>query len=698
MMDIKKRFVLIPALVVMLLLTSLSFVAANTPNEQDGKVIAQIQELLQQLKTYDYGQTRVTLTELDALVCASLQKPELKTQIEKEMLSFLQTEATFAGKQFICKELSIIGSKQAAPVLGKLLKDEKTADIALYALERISAPEVDKILLDALDKSAGKAKIGIVNTLGQRKTAKATDKLGKLLTAADPLLAQAAAAALGKIGDEKAANLLEKSLQTSTGVTRCRVLDAYLLCADNLAVNGNTARAMAIYKNLYESKEPAPVRTAALRGLTLNDNAGAVALILSVLQSDDKTLQAAAISLLRELPQNTDFTFIINQLPALSVTGQIQLLTVFAEMNITTAHDAVINATKHEDESVRIAALTALTKLGTEADIVTLAQIAANTKGAEQEAARSSLYLMPGKAVDQTIVQKIPEVENKTRVELVKSTGERNIVSSSLTLLKTSTDEDRSVRRDSWRALALVASPEQLNDLLQIMVKEQDSGLRKEAEKTIVTVAQKYTDTDKQDKPVRELLTKTTDPEIKGSLLQILGKLGNKQALPILRETLKDKNPDLQAHAIRALSGWPNTEPLNDLLQVTKTSQNEIHQILALRGYIDLLKLENKRPDSESIELYLTAMSLAQNVNEKRMVLSGLGALRSMLAMQTAAKYLDDPALQPEAEAAIMSMLRNVQDRDSDKMVAILTKIKDTTKDDKTRELATMMIDRMKNN
>ncbi|HPG40690.1 MAG TPA: HEAT repeat domain-containing protein [bacterium] len=698
MINMKKRVVLVAILAVMLLLANLSFVAANAPEDQDGKALTQVQELLKQIKTYDFGQSRVSLTDLDALVCSSLQNAELKAQIEKELLSFLQTDASFAGKQFICKELSIIGSKDATPVLAKLLQDEKTADIALYALERIPAPEVDKALLNALDKSTGKVKTGIVNTLGQRKTAQATEKLGKLLADADPMVAQAAAAALGKIGTDKAAELLEKSLQTSTGDLHIRSLDALLLCADNLAVGGNTARAIAIYKNLFASKEAVPVRTAALRGLVVNDKANAVALILSVLKSDDKAHEAAAISMLRELPQNTDFTPIIDHLPALSVPGQVQLLSVFAEMNITAAHDAVVNTTRHSDESVRIAALTALAKLGTADDVVLLAQIAAETKGAEQEAARSSLYLLPGAVIDQTIIEKISLVENKTRVELVKSVGERNIVSSSLTLLKTSTDEDRSVRRDSWRALALVAEPEQVNELLQILVKEQDSGLRKEAEKTIVTVAQKNADTDKQDKPVLDILAKTSDPDIKGSLLQILGKIGNKHSLPILRETLKDKNPDLQAHAIRALSGWPNVEPLDDLLQVAKTSQDETHRILALRGYVDLLKLENKRPDSESIELYLTAMTLAQDVNEKRMVLSGFGTLRSMLAMETVAKYLDDPALQPEAEAAVMSLLRSVRERNSDKMIEILTKIKNITQNDETREFCTMIIDRMKDN
>jgi len=41
-------------------------------------------------------------------------------------------------KNYICKELSIFGTEQALPILKDLQKNEETAEMARYAIERIT--------------------------------------------------------------------------------------------------------------------------------------------------------------------------------------------------------------------------------------------------------------------------------------------------------------------------------------------------------------------------------------------------------------------------------------------------------------------------------------------------------------------------------------------------------------------------------
>ena len=59
---------------------------------------------------------------------------ELKA-IEKALLGVLTSDAKYAGKQYVCRELSLVGTDQSVPVLAKMLTDEKLSDMARYALE-----------------------------------------------------------------------------------------------------------------------------------------------------------------------------------------------------------------------------------------------------------------------------------------------------------------------------------------------------------------------------------------------------------------------------------------------------------------------------------------------------------------------------------------------------------------------------------
>lgn len=81
------------------------------------------------------------------------------------------------------------------------------------------------------------------------------------------------------------------------------------------------------------------------------------------------------------------------------------------------------------------------------------------------------------------------------------------------------------------------------------------------------------------------------------------------------------------------------------------------NRVLALRGYINLVRIRSRRPSRESIDMFLTAMDLATEPSEKRMVLAGLGDLWSVEAINVVAPYLDDPALRHEAEAAAFRLL-----------------------------------------
>jgi type 1 glutamine amidotransferase len=239
------------------------------PNVSSGKgsEMPELQELLGKVKTYDWGQSRLALTEVSEIIKKAQGDKAQLAKIEKALLGVLESDATRAGKQYVCRELSIIGTEQSVTTLAGMLADEETSDMARYALERIPGSAVDEALRGALRKAKGNARIGIINSLGQRRDKRAVRNLSRILGRPNQEAAIAAAAALGQIADSQAAEALAEAKNKAEGKLLSVVLDAYLKCADQLVADGDKVKAMAIYKELQKEGMPKPIRAAALTGM-----------------------------------------------------------------------------------------------------------------------------------------------------------------------------------------------------------------------------------------------------------------------------------------------------------------------------------------------------------------------------------------------------------------------------------------------
>ena len=111
----------------------------------------------------------------------------------------MQSDAKLPAKEYICRQLALIGTARCVPVLVAMLPDTELSDCALFALEAIPVVSVNKALRAALRTADGNPRVGIVNTLGERRDRKAVRALSKLQDSADKVLSTAVKAALRKI-------------------------------------------------------------------------------------------------------------------------------------------------------------------------------------------------------------------------------------------------------------------------------------------------------------------------------------------------------------------------------------------------------------------------------------------------------------------------------------------------------------------
>ena len=157
-------------------------------------------DLIAKLKAYDWGGDRGALVGIDELIVAARGDGDKLAEIEEALLEVLQSDAKLPAKEYICRQLALIGTARCVPVLAEMLSEAELSDCARFAMEAIPDASVDDALRAALDTVDGNPRVGIVNTLGERRDPKAVRALSKMLDSSDGVLAKAAEAALRKIG------------------------------------------------------------------------------------------------------------------------------------------------------------------------------------------------------------------------------------------------------------------------------------------------------------------------------------------------------------------------------------------------------------------------------------------------------------------------------------------------------------------
>lgn len=630
---------------------------------------------LKAIAVYEFGQDREILSNFESYVHNITDSKEKKAELEYQIIDFLRSDATWAGKQFMCIQLSLIGTKKSVPILTQLLKKESTANMALYCLTRIPDPAVNKMLRKMLKKTQGNTQIGIINTLGMRRDDKASKYLKSFLFSKNIETASAAASALGKIGDKKSANYLFQALKKCNVNHQKLMLDGYLACADQQVEMNEAESADAIYKSVYFGDYPHTFKSAALRGLVLTQPQNGLDFILSSIKTDDLNMQPVAFSLISQLPADISLQPLYDLMSSISELGQVQVLAALAERKEMSAHSMVQKALKNQSQAVRIQAVKSLQNLGKSSDVLTLATLASQKNGLLSNTAREVLYLLNDNDIDDEIIRNIPAADPKVKVELIRSIRERYMTKATYVLIQSLRDPNYRVQRESYKSLGIVAFPENLNQLLVELKQIKNNSVRTEAENALALVALKYDKEQKRTEEVLAGLNKTKDISVQGSLLRILGKIGESDGLPMLKKSLANKNMDIRISAVKALSDWPNAEPADDLKRQIKMTHNTRLKKLSFRGWIQLVDRDKTIDNDNKIQKYIEAFQLAADDQDKKQVLSALANVKTKSALDTAIPMMKTESLKSEAEMAIYGIAMDLRSQYPEETKAIFREI-----------------------
>ncbi|HUU36974.1 MAG TPA: HEAT repeat domain-containing protein [Candidatus Desulfaltia sp.] len=625
-----------------------------------------LEAILKDLDSFAYSRNEEVLYRLREYILNHRNAEEAQADSEERLLEFLDRSNNSGAKLAVCRQLRLIGSEKSVPTLEKLLLQDETSDMARYVLEKIPGPAADKALLDALNKAQDEVKLGIISSLGERKTPGAVKALALLLNDQETAIASASATSLGKIGGREAAAALAGAFDKAQESLKTDIASPLLRCAEEFLASRDYNSADGIFGKILNPQPPLlPVvlRQAALKGrIMAAEREEAARMIIDTLARGSQEMHEPAIGLVPIVFKESEIAPISDLLVKIPEAGQVQFLAVLVNYPKEAVQAAVLSAAKSPSPAVRIAALKALAKVGDAATVRFLVERAAGSRGEEQLAARAGLGTLPGKDIDKTVLFGLAGFPGESaKNELIRAVGERRITAGKNHLMTLAGSGSLQNSLEAVKALKAVASPTDIPALLDILLEMSDETAQEEMENTIAALARKVSDPYSRALAVEGLLAPlpnskvlpVTDVKKRCLLYRTLGKIGDDSSLTLLRTALQEENAAIQDAVIRALADWPSATPREDVLAIAQRSKDLTHQVLALRGYVRMIGLEKYQSPAAAVQSLMIALNLAPRPEEIKLVLGTLPDFACPDALALAESLLSVERVQAEAEAAV---------------------------------------------
>ncbi len=174
-----------------IILFSLAFLSCESND-------VELDSAIRNITDYKFGDSREPLSVVADLVVSSNGFSSIRQNLEKQFVKALDSDATLDCKDFICRQLALMGTDISVPQLEKMLTVPETSDMARFALETNLSPRVCEALRNALPVAEGDVLIGIINTLGNRKSSDNAGALMNLEGSSDEKVASAVTSALAR--------------------------------------------------------------------------------------------------------------------------------------------------------------------------------------------------------------------------------------------------------------------------------------------------------------------------------------------------------------------------------------------------------------------------------------------------------------------------------------------------------------------
>jgi HEAT repeat protein len=581
-----------------------------------------------------------------------------RTPKERALLATLRGDAPEADKALACKELAIHGSADSVPDLAKLLDHERLASWARIPLEAIPDPACDRALRETADRLQGRLLVGVINTLGVRRDEAAIDLLTARLGNPDPTVADAAAAALGSVGNAAAAVPLRKQLASADPRRRASAAEGCVLCAEHLLTAGQAAAAAAIYDAVRQADVPKTRRIEATRGAILARGEAGVPLLVEQLRSPDLAFHRLALSTARELEAKGVDAALAAEVSKATPERAAVIIAALADRNGAGVVPVLLTSATAGPKPVQLAAIDALGRVGDGSCVERLLAAAAGGDADIASAAQTALAQMPGRDIDEQIRGRLAQTTKADRSVflpmLLEIVGRRRIdavpeVAAALD------DDDAMIRGKALACLGEIVDLERLSLLVQQVLKPRDAADGMVALKALRAASTRMPDREacaEQIVTAMAAASAATKPE----LLEILGAVGGTKALAAVVDAARSGDAALQDVGTRLLGDWMTADAAVPLLELAESLPGGRYQGRAFKAYLRILR-QFTPADADRSQMGRKAYAAARDIDDRRAVLDAVRRTPTMDMLRLAVDAGNTPELRADARSAAATLV-----------------------------------------
>lgn len=590
------------------------------------------------------------------------------------------------AQDFLMELLDWTEDDACVDALAAFLRDTRLCDRAVRTLTSMHTPKAVAVLKTALADNKTANVSAVISALGALKTEDAAELIMPYATHGDAAMRQSAQLALANIGHAPVASLIAAESAKSRGFAKALADANTLLLARRLADKGQSATAAVMCRDLLRNEVTAVhVQCGALDVLVGAECEKALDDLLAAAHSGTPELAAAAASQANRMEGSHVTRQWLNLLEDADPFTAEHIIAMLGLRGDLGAFDAIAKRFNHVDEHVSGAAMHAAVLLDWQKAMPALINL---LKEAEEPwrftLAINHLMRMPGQDALIASTSQLGTMPQATRIKLMEALAQRHAISCSRYILAQTT-ECPPIRQAALRALATCAAADDLDAILTRMLAAQDQNEKNSFQQAAITAVLQIEDAEKRVASVLTRLDGASNTNL-DLLLRILGRTGSRKGFDVI--VIAKANSVSKDAAIRALADWPDVSAVPELMQIVQTEELR-YQVIALRSALKLMN-ESAIDNATRLTYVRQAAQAIRRPEEKRLLISFVGQIRTNEALTLIEPYLSDPQLVSEAAlaAAQIALPASEQDRRLTGTTAarVLQKARDAVTDDALKQ------------
>ncbi len=608
-----------------------------------------------------------------ALNGAAFYASQSSTEEDRLVLIDALLAALDAGKNtevraFLIEQLRLAGRNECVTPLSRYLSDEALCDPASRALASIGTPQAGQALLDALAAAEGAPRLSLVNALSAMTYAPAAAALTALAASEDALLRLAASDALARLAPADAVEqLLAKTRETDL-TFRIQAMSRCLVYAERRAAQGDAASCVRICEDLLaraESDVPEHIVCGAFTNLAQTDPARASDAAVRLMMSSRRSVRSAVLQAAASVPGVEITQRWCEVSKAVQPEVRSEIIAMLGKRGDRPARNALIEALNDGDAAVRLAAIEGLPGFGGPRVVEALLEcLQRASEKDEMRALEDALLRFSADQLGRRVAASLQRVSPEARKTLLEILAARRVTEQADAVFHCVQDADEAVRLAAIEALAEVALPEDTERVLQVLLNAADGKECNTAIQSLAAVALQVEDTEARLNPLLTAM-EAASGAAKGRILSVLPHVdGGRQALDAVVTATQDADAAVKQTALQALADWKLVQALNPILDACKANATPETCDMLLRGYARIVR-ESDRSDGKKLQLLDNATAVAGTTEQKRILMNAVRQFRTVGALRMLEGFLNEPALQADAAAAMAQMACPQDEKDT---------------------------------